>query len=288
MTPLTGAISGTFGTVRYRELEGSGKVTHTKERDSGTRKFHVDWDDRFLLMVYMVGGTTRMPDGRELSYTRPQTFPGYGALRATNVQVEGFGVMSNEIGDPTYPYAEVTVEYLQPESGDDDGDSEEERVLGTEELTFGGEMMIFEGGSFFWVESPLTNKPAMTQIPHFVPTIDHVYTRKEVNVLPRNILNSTFGKVNDDEFHTVPAGRLLFAGATARRKITVSGAQPYEMTYTLKERPEGKEWNKFYAADEAGGGFLKVASKKTTSIAAPETVDDYGPFGQADFSELFR
>jgi len=233
--------------ISYTVLPNSLHFNINRTGCKGQMKVHSAWSTRFALMQAFLGGPVYTSGGVLIGWTARQTFPDYPVMAVSAVDIAGFGVIDESSGTPVYPKAELTIDY-EPPPEDDGGD--EPDVTATEELTFGGEFILHAEGTWNWLSGVKADTPCMQQMSQLLPTIDHVFTRKNVMILPKTVLTAAIGKVNSAVFKGVPIGKMLFAGAHARREITASGERPYELTLTFKERTE--LWNAAYSpADKA-------------------------------------
>jgi len=224
--------------VTYTEFKGSPTLSLSNEDGQGTRILDCAWTDRFTLAEALLG-TYLVVGGILISYSYPDTFPGYPTLVANNVAIAGLGEQSESVGVTEYPYARLTITYKPVEW--EDGDEEEERVLSTEQYDFSVEFMEVPGFSYEWEGGTDDGKVIPQKIGMLVPMIDHTITRHNLDNLPKAEISARLGATNDDTFLGVGAGMIIFAGASAQRKITTRGTKPYELTMVFKERPE--VWN---------------------------------------------
>ena len=135
MTTTQGNPCGTLGGIGYEEKEGSGALTIADGTIRGQRTFFIDWDDRLEFVKELRGFASGNPiGGSQLFKQYSQSFPGYDGLEARSITVKGMGKMTNDGGDPKYPFAIVDVTYLPRDP--DDGATDADRTLATETTDF--------------------------------------------------------------------------------------------------------------------------------------------------------
>lgn len=269
--------SGVLNGVPFNELLNSPTFSLGDGSAKGQRVFHVPWGNRFLFTTAMLGSVAWV-DGKLVRAADAQRFPGFDILEAANVDISGEGPANFANNQATFNHARIVVNYAPEEF--EENKKEEEKVLATETLDFRAEALLmpeagFKWGQYFYDFTPAlktasgvftapkwdrsdgtfddAGKVILQQIPKLMPTINHMYTKLDLQKLPKAILSSVIGRVNKDDFPNTnpptegrtPAGQLLFTGATARRTITTKGVQPYELTIVLTEResPWNALWN---------------------------------------------
>jgi len=267
---------GTLNGIPFNELAGSQQLTLGRGESRGVRVFHVPWDDRVSFLNAMLG-TFAWVNGLLVQSVGAQRFPGYDILQAKTVDIVGGGPATFENNAAEFNHAKITVNYGLESS--EDNQTEEEKVLATETINFVAEALLMPEAGFKWTQyyyeyvaptkrndgsytAPTwdrkqgladAGKPILQQIPKLMPTIQHSFTKLDLKVLPKAILSSVIGRVNNTDFPNTnpptdgatPGGMLLFTGAQARRTITTKETKPYELTITMTEResPWNSIWN---------------------------------------------
>lgn len=278
--------SGTLNGISFNELPQSQQLTLGRGEARGVRAFHVPWGDRIKFLNAMLG-TFAWVDGRLVQSIDAQRFPGYDILQARTVDIVGAGSADFADNVASWNHAQITVNYGLETF--ETNKEEEEKVLATETINFTAEALLMPEAGFKWDQyfydyvSPQkrndgsysaaewrrsndgfadAGKPILQQIPKLMPTIQHSFTKLDLAVLPKAILSSVIGRVNNTFFPSTdpptdgatPGGMLLFTGATARRTITTKEAKPYELTITMTERES--PWNAIWNA--TAGKWAKV------------------------------
>ena len=268
---------GSLNGIDFNELAGSQQLTLGRGESRGVRVFHVPWDDRIAFLNAMLG-TVAWVNGRLVQSVDAQRFPGYNILQAKTVDIVGAGPATFENNAAEFNHAQVTVNYGLETY--EENQEEEEKVLATETINFVADALLMPEAGFKWDQYfydyvapqkradgsysaarwqrsdatfPDAGKPILQQIPKLMPTIQHSYTKLDLQVLPKAILSSVIGRVNNTDFPNTdpptdgatPGGMLLFTGAQARRTITTKETKPYELTITMTEResPWNSVWN---------------------------------------------
>jgi hypothetical protein len=266
MSPATPTYSaGTMRGVAYNELDDSMRFEIAGGTAVGIRRFRVAWSDRFNFLS-AVFGEVDWVRGELRRLGGAQRFPGYGILEAQEYSIEGEGRIENASGEISFTSAIVTVKYM-PAAYNKEKD-EQEKVLSTEEMDFAGEFMLapegnLKWGAYFWnrraqqgAANPQAGKAVQQQMHVLVPTVDYIYTKKNVIELPKTAIQDCLGKVNSGAWpptaknrQQIAPGYLLFMGGTARRMYTSEGQQPYELTLVFKYRMP--KWNQVYHGADA-------------------------------------
>ncbi len=247
-------------TISCAELPDSCSLHFGKGGATGTRKFHVAWDDRFDFIEELIGGPV-FENGELVGFSDPDTFPGRDELVSTRAHIEGVGALTRDsAGQPHYQAALVTIVYEVPESKKSEGQDESERTLSTETLDFSAEYLLSPSKAFAWTQytwgvmpdgslgrigGGASSGPVLAQTGILIPTIVHTFNKSDVAVLPYKLIRDTIGRMNSQPFppdlnagdeRAILAGMLLFEGCSARRALTSRGQQNYELTLTFRER----------------------------------------------------
>jgi len=263
-TPM-GNPCGEIDGIEYEELDGSLELRFSKDGATGTRNFHIDWNDRrsfaeALTGIYINGSGT-------VIQVPPKTFPGYDALKCQDVVVRGVKLNPDNSGG--YLYARVDAVY-SPDGkggGGGGGGSNEQDSLLTEEMDAYYESIDAPEMQYFWnddgSDAPESIKGAIRYV-----LIRHTIRDSKSPTNKKAIIQSKVGKINSDEFLGVAAGFLLYVGAQTRRTVLANGDDAYEIEHTFLERaPNTGDWNTHYHAET--NGWSLVYNRTTGEMVKP-------------------
>lgn len=279
---------GTIGGIEYQEAEGSGGFVAGGGRARGQRTFFIDWKDRIEFSRQLTGFFTESIGDEETIRQEPATFPEYDALKCTTVTISGLGVMTKNVPNPKYEFALVEAIY-EPIP---DEDTEEERILKTQELDADVEILQFAPMSLKWTTSGVV-------IPKSIPNgrqiinIIHTVTENESATNRFTAVIAAIGKVNDGTtskttgktFLGAVAGTLLYLGTRMRRATTADGNEPFQLIHRWKQRI-------ILGAEVVGGGsatwnhYYDDATKKWDKLKDSKTGADYTPFASVNMFTL--
>jgi len=241
-------------TVAYEEEVGSCSVNFVAGgNNTATRIFKVAWADVFTFVKEIYGRYTSWPEG---VWETPAQFPYVDHLYCTNISVVGFGLPGESINAEgtyiTYAWARVTVTYGELKyTPDEDPETVEE-----ESISVAAEMLTLPELQYEWSGDGVAIKGDV--LPGKVATTTHfAITRYHVSSLPDSTISSLVGTVNNATFRGYTQDYVLFAGADARRSITVDGAEDWELTYNFLVK--NHSWNHVYR--DKNGTFEAVRTK---------------------------
>ncbi|MEK6236455.1 MAG: hypothetical protein N2C14_17240, partial [Planctomycetales bacterium] len=164
----------------------------------------------------------------------------------------------NVQGDSSYEGgAKVTATYETLSYDPEDPDDSSLGTYLTESLSISGRSITFPREAFKW-SSDGTAFDAQDVTPgKLLPQADFRVTRHRTPSLPKTLLFSMIGKVNQSAFVEAAAETLLFLGADARREHTAEGVKTWEIELQFNYEPQGHN-SEFRAAS---GVFEEVVTQ---------------------------
>jgi len=236
--------------VTYQELAGSPEETYSREKGfTATRKFLADWSQRAAAVKEILG------DGYTYGGSGPWAYPNQPGIVAARVRVSPFtdDIQSVTLSDPESDinaydnYALIVVNYepgeLEQNLPNEDPNDEIEPEVGylTYRQTYAGANRVIPGHAIRWKSD--SEPPADANFAHFhrMTDIVHHLTWHRVPEPPLAAIRALINFVNDAEFWGMPAGTVLFDGATIEREYLLSEffdrpKQFFVVTYNFVER----------------------------------------------------
>ncbi len=282
--------------IVFEELDQSPQIRFRDGRFLATRRFKIDWADRFAFLLELYGGYRVV--GGTFVFTPPATFPGVPQALVTQVEIEPFppdrpdgsGVVSLGSATNAYDAALVTAIYEIPFDLGNDARPDLPEVPNGTYLTYradlGAEMTTTPGRTWRWNIGGLPALEGDRFPGRIVPTEDFTLTWYRVPRPPWSAMSDLRGKVNDATFVSHAPGTVLFMGARTRRDFQVLDSGLWRLEYQFKVREVKSTanaqtlygWNRFYR-EQADGGEHWL-----------EIVDESGnlPYPSGDLNQLFQ
>ncbi len=284
----------------FEELTGSPEIEFGLSGITATRRFLVDWPQRYDLAAELFG--TR----GVISPTEPQVFPGFPRCLLSSVRVQPFGGEDapasggGTLADlPAYEKALLTVTYATREFSPQQAEAVQQQhpyLPNVPEGSFlsyrasgGGQFLQIPGRGLNWSDDSSLPVPEDALGTIFVPVTEHRLTWHKCPQPPWSAIRNQQGKVNAAEFMNFEPETLLFADWKAQIELEFDPDQQFtwRLDYTFRQRriddgsgaagihgwnhtyraqhPAG--WNKL--ADQANGNSLYLTTSFDSLFAFP-------------------
>jgi hypothetical protein len=235
------------------------------------------WEDRITIIDQIRGGGTQV--GSVYVYTPSAVYPDAPFLAFDSIHVEGLpgedGLTVGPNGMVGYKYARVRITYKSLDYFDG-------MTTGTTSLDFATQVVSLPRSAATYQFPDGTPLSPQDSPPIRVGIVSIVQTRKNLAELPTSLVQSLAGNVNSVTFLGADPGTVLFDGAHADRRLTMLGAENWDMTYKFLYFPTG--WNNLLQPSSIVSGSTAVGTfQQVTRISNGDTI-----YPTADLSPLLQ
>src|SRR5208282_3420208 len=203
---------------------------------TATRTMLCAWEDRITIINQIRGGAAVI--GGYYYYTLSQVYPDAPSLPFDSIHVEGIagdgGLSVGPNGMVAYKYARIQVVYKTL-------DYIEGVTTGTLSLDYATQFVNLPQSASTYQFPDGTKLAAQDTPPIRRGIVSMVQTRKNLASLPSSLVQTVCGCVNSVAFLGGAPGTVLFDGAHADRRLTMTGDENWDMTYKFLYDPIG--WN---------------------------------------------
>lgn len=240
----------------------SADVDYTKV--VATRIIRCAWKDWVANTNIILGGSTAVA-GTTL-FIRGMPFPDSPNLFASHVDIKGVDSAGRELVPMVgtnmiaYDTARLYISHTIPQFNFG-------KTTGSQELDFSSTAFCLDPNkpSFKWTVSGKSLPPALIPVVRLT-TVTLTQTAYNVAVLPVNTIIGLLDCVNSGSFMGAPAKQILFKGARAVRKIALSGAENWDITYCFELNRRG--WNTLF--NPAGSDWEAFTKNNGDDLYDPE------------------
>lgn len=239
----------TYQGIAYNELhEGSGRISLGSSQGA-QRQLVCTWADAVQFAILLRGWKILGPGSFQV--VTPAVHPSNIGMYATDVSIERMG---KPTGENTWENAKLNVSYLQLLMNVSLNSGPTTDLL-DEALDFSAEMVDL--GTDGWVYEG-TSEKVDRQLQKIVPMVSYNITQYHVTTIPLHAIYTTLGCLNSSTFRGASSGQMLYAGASAQRKIVGSFNNVTYLDWTITHkflyanRDLNSEWR------TSTGAFQKV------------------------------